>query len=158
MKHGLATLTLLLGLLLGAVPAAAADDLVVKSKKAKFDDVRENVVMAIENRGMKIDHQSYIADMLERTGKDIGATRKVYVRGDQIQFCKADLSRAMMEADPRNIVYCPFSVSVYTLPRDPDTVYVAYRRPQAPSGSPATRKALLAIEKMLDEIAREGLE
>lgn len=138
--------------------AAAAEVAVIHSKKAKFDDVRENLVMAIENRGVKIDHQSFIAEMLERTGRDIGATRQVYVRGDQIQFCKSDLSRAMMEVDPRNMVFCPFIFSIYTLPKDPDTVYVAYRKPTAPKGSAATRKTLRDIEQMLEAIARESLE
>lgn len=137
---------------------AYGDVAVIHSKKAKFDDVRENLIMAIENRGVKIDHQSFIADMLERTGRDIGASKQVYVRGDQVQFCKADLSRAMMEADPRNMVFCPFIFSLYTLPTDPDTVYLAYRKPIAPKGSAATRKALKDIERMLEGIAREALQ
>lgn len=140
------------------ITAVKSDIAVIKSKQTKFDDVRENIVMAIENRGVKIDHESFIADMLDRTGKDIGATKKVYGRADQIQFCKADLSRAMMEADPRNMVYCPFIISLYTLPGKPDTVHVAYRKLLAPSASLATRKALSDIEKMLDEIVLEGLQ
>lgn len=149
----------LIGLML-LVPAAFAggDYIVVMSKKAKFDDVRENAVMAIENRGMKIDHQSYIADMLARTGRDIGLTRQVYLRGDQIQFCKADLSRAMMEADPRNIAFCPFIVNVYVTPDKPEVVNIAYRKPLAPGASKASRKALADVEKMLNEIAREALQ
>lgn len=164
MKRIFFTLLSLAGLL--AVTLSAAADItavksgiaVIRSKQAQFDAVRENIVMAIENRGVKIDHESFIADMLERTGKDIGATKKVYGHADQIQFCKADLSRAMMEADPQNMVYCPFIISLYTLPGRPDTVHVAYRKLLAPSASPATRKALDNIEKMLDEIVVEGLQ
>lgn len=149
----------LIGLMLLAPTAFAGGDyIVVMSKKAKFDDVRENAVMAIENRGMKIDHQSYIADMLARTGRDIGLTRQVYLRGDQIQFCKADLSRAMMEADPRNIAFCPFIVNVYVTPDKPEVVNIAYRKPLAPGASKASRKALADVEKMLNEIAREALQ
>ncbi|NWG87138.1 MAG: DUF302 domain-containing protein [Hydrogenophilaceae bacterium] len=149
----------LFGLLLLAQTALAGGDFaVVLSKQAKFDDVRENAVMAIENRGMKIDHQSYIADMLARTGRDIGLTKAVYLRGDQIQFCKADLSRAMMEADPRNMVFCPFIINVYVTPDKPDVVNVAYRKPYAPGASKASKKALADVEKMLGEIAREALQ
>ncbi|TCS69228.1 hypothetical protein EDC61_12120 [Sulfuritortus calidifontis] len=149
----------LVGLMLLAPAAFASGDyIVVMSKKAKFDDVRESAVMAIENRGMKIDHQSYIADMLARTGRDIGLTRQVYLRGDQIQFCKADLSRAMMEADPRNIAFCPFIVNIYVTPDKPDVVNVAYRKPLAPGAGKASRKALADIEKMLNEIAHEALQ
>jgi uncharacterized protein (DUF302 family) len=145
-------------LLLAQVTAAADDFVVILSKKASFDDVRENVVMAIENRGMKIDHEGFVADMLARTGPDIGRTRAVYLRGDQIQFCKADLSRTMMEADPRNIVFCPFIVSVYTTPDKPDVVPVAYRKPYAPGASRASKQASTDLEKMLAEIVRESLQ
>ena len=148
----------LFGLLLAQTASAAGGFAVVASKKANFDDVRENVVMAIENRGMKIDHQSFIADMLARTGRDIGLTKAVYMRGDQIQFCKADLSRAMMEADPRNMVFCPFIVNVYVTPDQPEVVHVAYRKPLAPGASAASRKALADIEKMLADIVRESLQ
>lgn len=149
----------LLGLSLAAQANAAGDGFaVVVSKKANFDDVRENVVMAIENRGMKIDHQSFIADMLARTGRDIGLTKAVYLRGDQIQFCKADLSRAMMEADPRNMAFCPFIVNLYVTPDKPGIVNVAYRKPLAPGASAASKKALAEVEKMLAGIAREALQ
>ncbi len=159
MKRLIALRAGLFGLLLLSQAAFAAGDFaVVLSKKAKFDEVRENAVMAIENRGMKIDHQSYIADMLERTGRDIGLTRQVYLRGDQIQFCKADLSRAMMEADPRNMVFCPFIINIYVTPDKPDVVNVAYRKPLAPGANKASKKALADIEKMLHEIAREALQ
>ncbi|MBI5937828.1 MAG: DUF302 domain-containing protein [Betaproteobacteria bacterium] len=159
MKQWMSVWALVIGMSC-ALPAAVAADgfAVVKSKKAKFDDVRENAVMAIENRGMKIDHESFIADMLARTGRDIGLTKAVYLRGDQIQFCKADLSRAMMEADPRNMVFCPFIVNIYVTPDKPDVVNVAYRKPLAPGASAASKKALADVERMLADIVRESLQ
>ena len=159
MKQWMSVWALVIGMSC-ALPAAVAADgfAVVKSKKAKFDDVRENAVMAIENRGMKIDHESFIADMLARTGRDIGLTKAVYLRGDQIQFCKADLSRAMMEADPRNMVFCPFIVNIYVTPDQPDVVNVAYRKPLAPGASAASKKALADVERMLADIVRESLQ
>lgn len=159
MKQWMSVWALVIGMSCALSAAVAADGFaVVKSKKAKFDDVRENAVMAIENRGMKIDHESFIADMLARTGRDIGLTKAVYLRGDQIQFCKADLSRAMMEADPRNMVFCPFIVNIYVTPDKPDVVNVAYRKPLAPGASAASKKALADVERMLADIVRESLQ
>lgn len=162
MKKWISLCAGLLGLVL--VQAAVAggsngtDFAVIMSKKANFDDIRENLVMAIENRGVKIDHQSFIAEMLARTGKDIGLTKVTYLRGDQLQFCKADLSRAMMEADPRNMAFCPFIFSLYIAADKPDVVNLEYRKLAAFGTSKASRKALADVEKMMQEIAQEAFE
>lgn len=150
----------LLGWLLvqSALAGGGGDFAFVMSKKAKFDDVRENLVLAIENRGVKIDHESFIGDMLARTGRDIGLTKVVYLRGDQIQFCKADLSRAMMEADPRNMAFCPFIFSLYITPDKPEVVNIAYRKMSVFAGNKASKKALADIEKLMHDIASEALQ
>ncbi len=145
-------------ILLSLAAQAGGDYLVVKTVQGSFDDVRDDLVNAIESRGIKINHTNYIADMLERTGKDLGATRQVYVKGEQVEFCKSDLSRAQMEADPNNMVFCPYIISVYTTPADPKKVHVAYRKPLAPGGSKASQKALKDIEKLLGEIVAEVVE
>lgn len=158
MKKLISLCTGLLGLMLAQAAIAGGDFAFIMSKKANFDDVRENLVMAIENRGVKIDHQSFIADMLARTGRDIGLTKAVYLRGDQIQFCKADLSRAMMEADPRNMAFCPFIFSLYVTPDKPGVVNLAYRKMSNLVRDKASKKALADIEKMMGEIAREAMQ
>jgi len=93
--------------------------------------------------------------MLERTGKDLGATKQVYTHGEQFEFCSAAISRAMMEADPHAIVMCPYIVSVYTIPGDKN-VYVAYRKPAA-TKNPALKKSLAEVEKLLTEIIKDAL-
>jgi uncharacterized protein (DUF302 family) len=123
----------------------------------KFEDVRDMVVTTIEGRGLKINHANYIADMLERTGKDLGATKQVYVNGEQFEFCSATISRAMMEADPHAIVMCPYIISVYTVPNDGDTVYVAYRKPAATKNK-ALKKALSSVENLLTGIIKEAIQ
>lgn len=45
-----------------------------------------------------------------------------------IEFCSATASRAMAEADPRNLVYCPYTIAIYTLPGKPGVVYLAHRK------------------------------
>ncbi len=127
------------------------------SKAAQFEDVRDDLKAAIENRGLVIDHTSHIHDMLERTGKDLGTTTAVYVNAESYMFCSAVVSRRTMEADPHNIVFCPYVIAVYTVLNEPDKVYVAYRRPQQPAGTPQSQASLKAVEELLDGIAREAL-
>jgi len=120
-----------------------------------FHEVRDSLQIAIEGKGLKITHTNLIADMLERTGKDIGATRQIYVDGEQFEFCSATVSRHMMEADPHAIVMCPYSISVYTIPDDKN-VYIAYRKPAA-TRNPALKKALVELEKLYAEIIKDAL-
>ncbi|WP_428826463.1 hypothetical protein ACLIKD_20410 [Azonexus sp. IMCC34842] len=54
----------------------------------------------------------------------------------------------MMEADPHNIVLCPFAISIYTLPGEKNTTWVAYRKPQG--------AAAKLVEPLLSEIAGEA--
>ena len=148
---------LLATLLSTAAVHAGGDYMVMKSKQAKFDDVREDLVLAIESRGIKINHFNYIAEMLARTGQDLGASKQIYARGEQVEFCKSDLSRAQMEADPANMVFCPYIVTLYTTPADPGRVHVGFRVPRAPGANQATQKALRDIEMLLREIVDEAV-
>jgi len=127
------------------------------SKDAQFEAVRDDLKAAIENRGLVIDHTSHIHNMLTRTGKDLGTTTPVYVDAESYLFCSAVVSRNTMEADPHNIVFCPYVVTVYTTVKEPNKVHVAYRRPQQPAGTPQSQASLMAVEELLDGIAREAL-
>lgn len=146
---------------LGTLPALAAEsDLVVRySAKTSFEYVRDDLVNAITGRGLVVDHTSHVAAMLDRTGKDLGKTKKMYGtdQGQVFSFCSAVASRQTMEADPHNIVFCPYTLAVYSTLAEPGTVYVAYRRPQRADGGPASKAALKDVETLLDGIAREAL-
>jgi len=85
--------------------------------------------------------------MLERTGKDIGAAKRVYDRAESFEFCSAGVSRRMMEANAANIVYCPFAIAIYTLPGKPGIVFLAYRQPPS---------ALSAVEELLKGIVADA--
>lgn len=126
-----------------------ADDWMVRHKiAASFADTREAIVLAVENRGLVINFTSHIADMLERTGADIGGAKKILEQAEIIEFCSAGLSRKMMEADPHNIVLCPFAISIYTLPGEKDGTWVAYRKPQG--------KSAAMVEGLLKKITAEA--
>ncbi|HYA37970.1 MAG TPA: DUF302 domain-containing protein [Candidatus Methylomirabilis sp.] len=144
------------GAALSSASAAENDYLKLYTTRGDFDSVREDVEIAITNRGLVVDHVSHISDMLERTGKDLGLAGNIYGKAESLQFCSATVSRRMMQADPSNIVFCPYIVVIYTLPKDPKTVYVGYRRPQL-VGSDASRTSLKAVEDLLDGIVKEAL-
>ena len=60
------------GLLAGGsapVIAAEPDHLKLYHKQGNYEDVKQDIEIAITNRGLVIDHTSHIGAMLERTGK-----------------------------------------------------------------------------------------
>lgn len=134
---------------------AAEGYTVLFKTQGEFQTVRDSVESAIEGKGLVINHTNKIAEMLERTGKDLGATKQVYTNGEQFEFCSATISRRMMEADPHAMVMCPYIVSVYTIPNDKN-VYIAYRKP-APTRNPALKKSLAEVEKLLNEIIKDAM-
>lgn len=127
------------------------------STKGDFTVVRDALVSAVEGRGLKINHINHISEMLARTGKDIGVNKQVYVNAEQLEFCSATLSRSMMEADPHNIVACPYSIAVYNLPAEPNLIYISYRKPPTlkAANSQATFKQ---VDKLLGDIIAEGID
>jgi hypothetical protein len=139
------------------VSAAEPAHLALVKTKAKFEDVKEDVVNAVTKRGLVIDFTAHIGAMLDRTAKDLGARKQVYARAEAIQFCPALISRKTMEADPTNIVFCPYVIVLYSLAADPGLVYVGYRRPQ-PTGSAASRTSLRAVDDLLAGILRDALK
>lgn len=134
---------------------AAENYAVLFKAHGSFSDVRTQLEMAIEGKGLKINSNGKIAEMLDRTGKDIGATKQVYAHAEQFEFCNARISRMTMEADPHAIAMCPYIISVYQIPNDKH-IYIAYRKPAA-TKNPALKKALAELEKMLTEIIKEAM-
>lgn len=116
-------------LMLNASSLCAEDGMKQQKVNGSFAEVKDSLSMAIENRGLVINYTSHIAEMLGRTGADIGASKKIFEQAEIVEFCSAGLSRKMMEMDPHNIVMCPFAVSIYTLPGEKNTVWLSYRRP-----------------------------
>lgn len=111
--------------------SAAQGPYVTLTSEAAFEEVMDNLRGAIEERGLYINNQMHLGEMLERTGKDLGFEGRVYLKAESLEFCSAILSRRMVEEDPRRIVNCPFIVSVYVLASDPGKTVVAYRLPAA---------------------------
>ena len=156
MKH----LSIIFGalfVLISGAAIASANSIALKtySVEADFADVVLDVEDGIVNAGLNIDYRGNIAEMLERTGKDLGSTTKIYKGARFMQFCSARLSRAMMEADPANMGVCPYIVFVYETIKKPGMVVVGYKRPLGAPGV-ASQKALGKIEALLEGIVKEA--
>lgn len=106
--------------------------------------MRDDRVNAITGRGLVIDHNSHVGKMLDRTGKDLGATKKVFGddQGQTFSFCRSVISRKTMEADPHNILFCPYTIALYSTLAEPKKVYLAYRRPQRTDDNAASKAVL----------------
>lgn len=146
-------------LLVGMSPVALADGshMTVLTKKGSFSEVRDALEMAITGRGFVINGVSHIGDMLERTGKDLGGGKQIFLKAEALEFCSATVSRQMMESDPDNIVFCPYIIAIYVVPAKPGEVRVAYRNTQL-VGTPASQKSLKAVNELLTSIIKEAVE
>ncbi len=150
--------TLVLTCLLGIRPSWSEEEarpVIVYSTSSDFEEVIENIKMAVEDRGMLVSGTLHVQDMLTRTGKDLGFEKDVYLHAESVEFCSALMSHKMVSADPRNLVICPFTIAAYELAEEPGQVYVAYRKQFLAGEADEATKAILT---MLDEIAREAAE
>lgn len=95
-----------------AGPLAAQDAAVTYPFEGSFEDAAFAVESAIVDQGLVIDYVSHVGDMLNRTGEDVGSGTQIFAEADIYLFCSATVSRSVMEADPKNLVYCPYTIFV----------------------------------------------
>lgn len=122
-----------------------------------FDSALFNLKEALKDKGMVINKVSHIGKMLKRTAKDLGKGKKIFAKAKNIEFCSATVSRKMMEANPHNIIYCPYIISIYSLADNPQKTFVSYRRlPRLKDKK--SDQALQQVEKLLNELARISVQ
>lgn len=134
-------------LALFATSAFAGEHSVSYPFDGDFDDATFAVESAIVGRGLVIDWVSHTGDMLERTGKDVGSDVKLFDGADIFQFCSAQLSRKVMEADPMNIAFCPYGIFVADQAGEVIVGYKTY--PEGP---------MQEVQALLDDIVKEALQ
>jgi uncharacterized protein (DUF302 family) len=145
-----------IGLLAGAQNVLADGAVVVRAIEGNFAEIRERVVFAVQSQGLVVDHTAKVGGMLERTGKDLGETKQIFGEAEVLEFCSALVSRKMVDADPQLLAFCPYGIAVYTLPGDPETTYVSYRRMVTNLVTPVQRPVLERVEKLLQAIVEEA--
>lgn len=122
---------------------------VARTVTASFDDVIFDVETSITNAGLVIDAVNHVGDMLERTKADVGSTETLFTHAQVFNFCSAEVSRAVMEADPMNLQYCPYTIFVMEQPGSEGEVTVGRRT--YPSGP------MDQVGEMLDAIIDDAL-
>lgn len=153
LKKLASTIVVVLGLI--AVSAWTAEAFSTRSKAGSYEDVKFDLTNAIIERGLVIDHTGNVAGMLERTGADVGSTKKLYRAAEYFVFCSAKLSREMMEADPANMGACPFVVFMYEREDKPGEIVVGFHNPIG-RGSPVSEAAIAAVRTLLSDIIVEA--
>ncbi|MBO9464295.1 DUF302 domain-containing protein [Tropicibacter sp. R15_0] len=128
---------------------ALAADMITYDTEDSFDDVVFGLESAIIDAGLVIDSVSHTGEMLERTRADIGSETVLFLNADVFSFCSAKISREVMEADPMNIVFCPYDIFVMVRPETPETTTIGFRT--YPEG------AMKKVESLLDGIARAAI-
>lgn len=172
-------------LLLSPLSVFASGLWVHHSVEEEFDTIKEYIEEGITNQGLVVAHRSDVGGMLERTGKDLvqkvqKATHSVmemasnkmgmenpveqpeaptatFSRSEVIEFCSAKLSRKMTDADPANVIFCPYSIAIYTTTAQPELVHVSYLQ-LSKIGSESSRSVLEEVEAMLESIVNEATE
>jgi len=138
-----------IGFSLAASQSYAQEDVTAYAIEAPFADVAGDLSDAIVNRGYVVDYHGFVGEMLKRTAGDVGASKPLYKNAELFQFCSAVVSRSAMEADIRNIAYCPYVLFAYETEEKPGSVMVGFRR--LPDGDGRDQ-----VNSLLDEIAREA--
>jgi len=128
--------------------AAHAEEMVSYTTDQSYDDVVFGLENAILDEGLVIDSTSHVGAMLERTRADVGSDVVLYEAADVYSFCSAQLSREVMEAEPMNIVFCPYDIFVARQPGS-DTTMIGYRT--FPEGE------MQKIQDLLDRISRNAI-
>ena len=120
-----------------------------------FDTIKENVEMAITDRGLIVSGTLHISDMLNRTGKDLGIDKPLYTKAEGIEFCSAKISHKMAQVDPTNVAMCPFTVVVYQLTDSPKKIHLSYRYVHLKGNGAEVEKE---ITQLLQGIVDEAIE
>lgn len=132
---------------------AGESSIVTTTVEGTFEDTSAAVKDAIIGKGINIAHVLPASDMLHRTGPDFGYTKDPYANAEIYEFCSAAISQKLARLDPANIVLCPFTIGVYTLPGKPDEVHITYK---IPTGQPGSEEAVAEIEALLAGIVEDA--
>ncbi|HEC71382.1 MAG TPA: DUF302 domain-containing protein [Roseobacter sp.] len=130
-----------------STPVFAEGQAITYDYDGSFEDATFAIENAIIGKGLVVDYVSHTGEMLNRTGPDVGSDIEIFKAADVYLFCSAVVSRRVMEADPMNIVHCPYSIFVADIE---GKVTVGY--PTFPDGP------MQEVQALLDEITKSALD
>ena len=134
-------------------PAQGTSPMKIVTSDQRYEDVVENVKMAIIDRGLLVSGTLHVSDMLNRTAPDLGFS-EVFVKAESVEFCSALISHKMAQAAPQNITICPFTIAVYVTTAEPGKVHLAYRLPVLDGDD---GQVTAEVVEMLDGIVQDSL-
>ena len=143
MKHWITV-----GLIVAATTAAAEEPFMYVTDQS-FDDVTFGLESAIIDAGLVVDHISHTGEMLARTRADVGSDVVLFEAADVYSFCSATVSRSVMEANPLNLMYCPYDIFVAVLADKPNETIIGFR--------PYPDGPMQEVHDLLDGIARAAI-
>ncbi len=146
-------LALLVLAAIAATCTASEAPVVTVKVEAEFEEVLDSVKSAIAGRGINIAHILPASEMLNRTAPAFGIEENVFLHAQTIEFCSAKISHHLVQANPENILLCPFTISVYVLTKDPTHVWISYRRPYVidPGSAAAVGEIVALVEGIIEE-------
>lgn len=118
------------GLLCASLSVSAADDV---SKQvligSDFRSAHEALIEAIEAEGLVVSAVIPFNGMLVRTAKDLAQEASPFAEAEIVQFCSSILAWQMVTEDAGQLSFCPLSIAIYALEKEPGKVMLAYRLP-----------------------------
>jgi uncharacterized protein (DUF302 family) len=140
-------------------PAIASGEHPVTTVRVEgsFFEKLQDVRVAIQGRGINIAHTLPASGMLNRTGSAFGVERNVFIHAEIIEFCSAKISHKLIQANPENIVLCPFTIGIYELTSDPGYVHLTYRKPFV-LGDEVSPTATSEIVQLIEGIVKDATE
>jgi uncharacterized protein (DUF302 family) len=158
---GLSVVALAASLLLGGKlsatePGSNAAIATASKAAARYQDVREDLLMAIEAQGFVVGAIGDLGTSLARSAPDLGH-QSVYLSAEYFNFCPAAIAHELVAADPANLAYCPFQMFLYEAAAKPGTIVVGYRHPGI-DGNAATRAALAKAERIFATIIKAAVK
>jgi len=134
--------------------SAAESPIVTQKIEGDYFEVSSNIRTAIVGKGINVAHVLPASNMLHRTGSAYGYSKDIYSNAQIFEFCSAKISQKLSRLNPENIVLCPFTISVYSLAKEPGFVYLSYRVPVGKLGSEAIVKEVVALIESIIEDAK----
>jgi uncharacterized protein (DUF302 family) len=148
----LALLCLCSGPAFADVGGTRIGDVIVREYSGSFEDVKEQLVFAIEQSGLAVSNVSAVGQMLERTRADLGVSRPAHATAEIVQFCSAATAHAAAQVEPHLIALCPYSLAIYTLAGEDGRVYISHRALEMPGVTPEVAAVLRRSQSLIDGI------
>jgi len=117
-----------------------------------YEDVRSNLIDAIEEKALNISKIYHASGMLNRTKDSIQNAKEIYQQAEIIEFCSAKISHQLVLANHLNIASCPFKIALYTLNSNPKQTHIIYTKlkPLDKQSEAPTNKANQLVESLVE--------